>query len=193
MSIQTEITRLTNLRNKIRTALVGLGLAQNTATLFDCASAIEGIENRGGVSVQVREGESYTIPKGYHNGAGTVLGVSGGGNYTLQSKTVAPTKSQQSITSDDGYYGLDSVTVEAIPASMNDTSNVTAVAAHVLNGEIFVGPTGAEIAGTMPNKGKVTATIDGLDTMSYTIPAGYHNGQGTVTLTGDIETALAAI
>lgn len=33
MSIQTEITRLTNLRNKIRTALVGLGLAQNTATL----------------------------------------------------------------------------------------------------------------------------------------------------------------
>ena len=45
----------------------------------------------------------------------------------------------------------------------------------------------------MVNNGAVTATIDGLTTMSYTIPAGYHSGAGTVTLTDDIETALAAI
>lgn len=39
----------------------------------------------------------------------------------------------------------------------------------------------------------VSATIDGLTTLSYTIPAGYHNGSGKVSLTGDIEAALAAI
>ena len=39
----------------------------------------------------------------------------------------------------------------------------------------------------------VCATIDGLTQTSYTVPAGYHSGSGTVRLTGDIETALAAI
>ena len=45
----------------------------------------------------------------------------------------------------------------------------------------------------MPNNGAVSASIDGLNTVSYTIPAGYHAGTGKVQLTGDIETALAAI
>ena len=37
------------------------------------------------------------------------------------------------------------------------------------------------------------AAIDGLTQTSYTVPQGYHNGSGTVSLTGDIEEALAAI
>ena len=45
----------------------------------------------------------------------------------------------------------------------------------------------------MVNNGAVKATIDGISVTSYTIPAGYHSGKGTVTLTNDIETALAAI
>ena len=45
----------------------------------------------------------------------------------------------------------------------------------------------------MVNNGAVAGTIDGLITTSYTVPAGYHNGSGTVKLTDDIETALAAI
>ena len=53
--------------------------------------------------------------------------------------------------------------------------------------------TGALVEGTMPDKGAVTATIDGLTTTSYTIPAGKHNGSGKVSLTNDIEQALAAI
>jgi len=43
------------------------------------------------------------------------------------------------------------------------------------------------------NNGAVAATIDGLTVTSYTVPAGYHSGAGTVSLTGDIETALATI
>ena len=45
----------------------------------------------------------------------------------------------------------------------------------------------------MANNGAITGTIDGLTTTSYTVAAGYHNGSGTVSLTSDIEDALAAI
>lgn len=192
-NIQTEITRLSTARNKIRTKLVALGLSENTDKLDVLANAVDGIENRGSVTATVQEGDTYTIPKGYHNGSGTISGVSGGGNYTLQDKTVEPTKSQQAISPDSGYYGLASVTVKAIPAIYQDVSNVTADAGDVLANKIIVDATGANIAGTMPNNGAVAGTIDGLTETSYTVPKGYHSGTGTVSLTDDIEEALAAI
>ncbi len=193
MSISTEIARIQTARNKIRTQLNGLGLVSTTATIDDCATAVEGIENRGAVSAQVQEGDTYTIPKGYHNGSGTVSGVAGGGNYSLQSKSVTPTKSQQNITPDSGYYGLSDVTVNAIPENYQDVSSVNATAADVLANKIIVDSTGKPIAGTMANNGAVNATIDGLTTATYTVPKGYHNGSGKVSLTSDIEEALAAI
>lgn len=192
MSTQTEITRIQTARNKIRSWLVSLGLATSTAKLDALATAVEGIENRGAVSATVKEGDTYTIPKGYHNGSGTVSGVGGGGNYNLQSKTVTPTKSQQNITPDDGYFGLSDVTVNAIPDTYQDVSDVTAGAADVLASKLIVTTTGA-VAGTMVNNGAVSASIDGLEVTEYTIPVGYHNGSGKVTLSNAIETALAAI
>lgn len=44
----------------------------------------------------------------------------------------------------------------------------------------------------MANNGAVSKTIDGLTATSVAIAAGYTSG-GTVKLTDDIETALAAI
>ena len=102
MSIATELAKLQTARNKIRTKLVALGLVTAAAKLDDCATAVDGISNQGAVSATVQEGDTYTIPAGYHNGSGTVSGVAGGGNYKLQSKTVAPTKAQQAITPDSG-------------------------------------------------------------------------------------------
>ena len=119
-NIATEITRIQNDRNTIRTKLVELGMAESTSNLDTLATAISGITNQGAVSATVQEGDTYTIPKGYHNGSGTVSGVSGGGNYNLQSKKVTPTKSQQSVTPDSGYYGLSDVTVAAIPPNYQD-------------------------------------------------------------------------
>lgn len=180
---QELITALTGSRNTIRTKLVDFGLVTATAKLGDCATAVDGIANNGAVDISVQEGESYTIPKGYHNGAGVVKGVAGGGNYTLQPKTVTPTKSQQSITPDQGYYGLSGVTVKAIPDNFQDVSSVTATAADVLATKVFVDANGDTVSGAMGNNGAVSKTLDATTgNQSYSIPAGYHNGNGKVTV-----------
>lgn len=179
MSTATEITRLQTARNTIRDKLIDLGLASSTAKMDALATAVDGIENKGAVSASVQEGETYTIPKGYHNGSGTVSGVAGGGNYNLQSKTVTPTKAQQSVTADQGFYGLSDVTVKAIPEAYQNVSSVTAAAGDVLANKIIVDATGKSVAGTMPNNGAVSATLD-TKTTSYAVPAGYHSGKGTV-------------
>lgn len=182
MSISTEISRIQANKNTIKAKLVELGMATNTDNLDKLASAIEAIVNQGAVSVTVQEGDTYTIPAGYHNGSGTVSGVAGGGNYTLQSKTATPTKKQQSITPDSGYYGLSDVTVVAIPDAYQDVTNVTAVAADVLTGRIIVTADGTVTTGTMTNNGTVSKSLD-TTIVSYTIPKGYHSGTGIVKIT----------
>lgn len=188
MSTQTEITRLQTARNTIRTKLIDLGLATAASKLDALATAIDGIDNQGAVSASVQEGESYTIPKGYHNGAGTVKGVAGGGNYSLQVKSITPTKKQQSVTPDAGYYGLSGVTVNAIPDNYNDTSNVTAAAADVLANKVIVNADGETVAGTMPNNAAGGGTLD-TTTTSYTIAKGYYSGLGKVSITLESKSA----
>lgn len=179
MSTQDQITRLQTARNKIRNKLVALGLAASTDKLDTLATAVDGIPDNGAVDVEVKEGETYTIPPGYHNGTGTVSGVAGGGNYTLQSKTVIPTKAQQSIVPDAGKYGLSGVTVEAIPENYQDVTAVDATAADVLANKKIVAVDGTIVAGTMPNNGAVAKALTPGD-VNYMVPAGYHNGLGAV-------------
>ena len=190
MSTSTEISRLQTARNTIRNKMVNLGLGTSTDLLDDLATEIDGITNRGAVSATVQEGDTYTIPAGYHNGSGTVSGVSGGGNYTLQAKSVTPTKSQQSVTADNGYYGLSGVTVGAIPEAYQDVSSVTAAAGDVLANKTFVLSDGTVTAGTMTNNGAVSKTLDTTTgNQSYTIPTGYHNGSGKVSITTEEKSA----
>ena len=187
-NIASQITRITNDRNTIRNKIVDFGLVESSANLDALATAIDGIVNQGAVSAQVQEGDTYTIPKGYHNGSGTVSGVAGGGNYNLQSKTVTPTKQQQSITPDSGYYGLSDVTVGAIPQNYQDVSSVTATAGDVLANKIIVTADGAVTTGTMPNNGAVSQVLT-AGTPSYTVPAGYHSGTGTVSISPQTKSA----
>ena len=126
---------------------------------------------------------SYTIPKGYHSGTGKV-------QITPETKSVTPNKSVQTVEPTDGKV-LTSVEVAAIPEAYVDTSDGTAVAGDILNGKTAYAK-GAKVTGSMANNGAVSGEIDGLTTTSFAVPAGYTTG-GSVSLTGDIEEALAAI
>ena len=191
MSIATEISRIQTNKTTIRAKLVELGMATNTDNLDKLAAAIESLVNQGAVSVTVTVGKTYTIHGGYHNGCGTVTAVSDAEGdaemYKLQSKNATPTKKQQSITPDSGYYGLSDVTVAPIPDAYQDVTSVTAVAAEVLTGKIIVAADGAIITGTMTNNGAVEKTLD-VTTITYTIPKGYHSGTGTVKIALETKT-----
>lgn len=193
MSTQTEITRLQTARNKLRTWLVGLGLAASTDKLPTLADKAAAIKNNGAVDAQVKEGESYTVPKGYHDGTGTVKGVGGGGNYQLQAKSVTPTKEQQAVTPDQGYYGLSGVIVGAIPENYQDVSATTAAPADVLANKVFIDADGVTQAGTMPDNGAVEKVLDATaGNQEYTVPAGKHSGAGKVSVVLETKSATPA-
>lgn len=71
-----------------------------------------------------------------------------------------------------------------------DTSDATAVA-----GEILIGKTayknGSKITGTMTNNGAVTGTIS-TKAQQYTIPQGFHDGSGKVSISSTEQAKLIA-
>ena len=169
----------------------------------------------------------------------------GASGASLQSKTVSPSESAQTIKADNGYDGLSQVTVNAVSrtyvgsgvtkksaatytpgtsdqsiasgqylngtqtikgdsnltagnirsgvkifnvtgsyagsssSSGVDTSDATATAANILRGKTAY-VNGSKLTGTMTNNGAVSKTMTANG--SYTIPAGYHNGSGKVTV-----------
>lgn len=81
MSVSSEITRLSNAKASIKSAIEGKGVTVPSATTLDGYAALIG--------------NIDTTP-------------------SLQNKTVTPSTSQQVITADNGYDGLNQVTVSAI-------------------------------------------------------------------------------
>ena len=60
-----------------------------------------------------------------------------------------------------------------------DTQDATVAVAEILEGKTAYAR-GAKLTGTMPNKGSVSGTI--ATKAAYTIPMGFHDGSGTVSL-----------
>lgn len=120
----------------------------------------------------------YTIPAGYHNGAGKV-------SIVTETKSVTPAETAQDVTPTTGKV-LSKVTVGAIPAKYADATDVTVTAGTLLKDETAIGwdadtNTPVTVTGTMPNNGAISKTLD-TTTPSYTIAAGYHNGSGVIKL-----------
>jgi len=72
----------------------------------------------------------------------------------------------------------------------SDTSEDTAAVAEILAGKT-AHARGTQLTGTMPNRGAVTGTISTKDG-SYTIPQGYHDGSGAVSIDATEQSKLVA-
>lgn len=71
-----------------------------------------------------------------------------------------------------------------------DTSDATAVAAEILSGKTAY-KNGEKITGTMPNRGAVAGTISTV-AGEYTVPQGYHDGSGKVSIDATEQAKLVA-
>ena len=92
------------------------------------------------------------------------------------------------IRSKVGDVGL--ISAQDFPTNINAIVKATgnATANQVLSGATFSNSSG-ESTGTMPNNGAVTKVLS-IGTESYTIPAGYHNGEGTVSIVTETKSAV---
>ena len=82
------------------------------------------------------------------------------------------------ILSGSTAYGKDGEKITGTCTYNADTSDATASASEILATKTAY-VNGNKITGTMPNNGAVSGEIDDVST-PYTIPAGYHDGSGTV-------------
>jgi hypothetical protein len=81
------------------------------------------------------------------------LPEAGGGELTLQNKTVTPTTSSQTITADSGYDGLDTVTVNAIPSTYVKPSATKGATTYTPNTSNQTIASGTYCSGTQTIKG----------------------------------------
>lgn len=83
-----------------------------------------------------------------------------------------------------GAQGTGSCTYDA------DTSDATAVAAEILSGKTAY-KNGSALVGTMPNNGAVAGSIT-TKAEEYTVPQGYHDGSGKVSISASEQAKIIA-
>lgn len=87
-------------------------------------------------------------------------------------------------------HGADGAPIVGTCTYDSDTSSDTATVGEVLIGETFHAR-GTAYTGTMPNNGAVTGTISTLS-QQYTIPQGYHDGSGKVSISSTEQAKVIA-
>lgn len=84
------------------------------------------------------------------------------------------------ILASETAYGKDGLKITGTCTYDADTSDADASASEILLGKTAYA-NGNKLTGTMPNQGAVSGTITDVST-PYTVPQGYHDGSGTVSI-----------
>lgn len=114
---------------------------------------------------------------------------SGTADPVLQSKSVTPTTSEQTVTPDTGYDGLSDVTVSAIPDEYVITTDATATADEIFKGETAY-VNGSKVTGTFTIESELTDVESKLAKLS-TILEDKTTGSGNTG--GAIETCTGVV
>lgn len=104
----------------------------------------------------------------------------------LTSDTITAADLAEGITAHD----KSGATITGTNTYDSDTSDDTAVASEILATKT-AHARGTALTGTMPNRGAVTGTIS-TKTEQYTIPQGYHDGSGKVSISSTEQAKIIA-
>ena len=88
------------------------------------------------------------------------------------------------------FYGRDGVKTQGSCTYNANTSDATATASEILSGSTAY-VNGNKISGSMTNNGAVTGTIS-TKAQEYTIPQGYHDGSGKVSISSTEQNKIIA-
>lgn len=111
-----------------------------------------------------------------------------GGNTLID--LTSDTATADKVLSSYTFHDKSGAPVTGTCAYDSDTSDDTAVVAEILSGKT-AHARGTQLTGTMPNRGAVTGTISAVD-QEYTIPNGYHDGSGKVSISATEQAKLIA-
>ncbi len=111
------------------------------------------------------------------------------GNETLIDLTADTVKADKLLAGITAH-GADGETITGTCTFDMDTSTATAAIAEVLAGKTF-GKGGSMLTGTMPNRGAVAGTIS-TKAGEYSVPQGYHDGSGKVSIDATEQAKLIA-